>query len=62
MARRIPTRPKGQLTAAEARVLNSEVRVALRRIESDLGRIIAHLDAVDAALAADRMPRRMRRT
>jgi hypothetical protein len=50
------------LTAAEARLLNSEVRLALRRIQTDLGRIIAHLDAVDAALAADRIPRRLRRT
>jgi hypothetical protein len=44
-------------------MLGSEVRVALRQIQTELQRIIAKLDAVDAALAAGRLPaRRSRRT
>src|SRR5215472_8401698 len=50
MARRTPTSTKGQLTPAEARMLGSEVRVALRQIHTELQHIIAKLDAVDAPL------------
>jgi hypothetical protein len=44
-------------------MLGSEVRGALRQIQTELQRIIARLEALDAALAAGRLPpRRSRRT
>jgi hypothetical protein len=61
MRRKPPTGPRGQLTAAEAKLLGTEVRAALRQIQKDLQNAIAKLDAVDAALGAARRPARLRR-
>ena len=61
MIRKAPTGPKGQLTNAEARLLGTEVRAALRQIQRDLQNAIAKLDAVDAALEAGRPSPKPRR-
>ena len=58
---RVSIGSRGQLTESEAKVLGTEVRAALKQIQRDLQSAIAKLDAIDAALAAGRLPLRPRR-